>query len=91
MPRTTAITSGIDKILDVVRRLGALGFAAVYTQVHGSERASALRVADLAYRFLKGEDVGAINASADAANELREKQEPNLVWVPFIKRRNPNG
>jgi hypothetical protein len=78
-----------EKILDLAARLGGLGFSAVYTQTHGSERASALRVAELAYRFLKGEPAEEINRSADEANEHREKdeREKNLVWVQLRRKK----
>lgn len=76
-----------DKILEVVKRLGALGFAAVYTQVHGSERASSLRVAHLALRFLNGDDVDSINADADAANETREKAAHHALQLKLLKKR----
>lgn len=56
---------------EIVKRSVALGFAGVYTHVHQGERASALRVAYLAYRFLNGEDVSVINAEADHDNEVR--------------------
>lgn len=68
-----ARTTAVDKILEVVRRLGALGFAAVYTHTHGSPRDSSLRVAELAYRFLKGESAASINLDADAQNHVREQ------------------
>lgn len=57
---------------ELIKRLGSLLFSAVYLHKHGSERASALRVAHLAYRFLNGDDVDIINREADAANAARE-------------------
>lgn len=88
-----ASTTGTDKILELVCRLGGLGFSAVYTHTHGSERASALRVAELGYRFLKGESADSLNSAADAANATREKEENagTHMWLPIPtipKRRN---
>jgi hypothetical protein len=57
---------------ELIKRLGALAFAAVYTAKHGNTRAGALRVASHAYKFLDGEDVTLINQEADAADTIRE-------------------
>ena len=93
MARITRPVSHTDKILDLVRRLGALGFAAVYTHTHGSPRDSSLRVADLAYRFLNGESAESINADADAANDVRERAEQKAAQLlnRFKKRSNNHG
>lgn len=58
---------------DLIKRLGALAFAAVYTAKHGNTRGGALRVASHAYRFLDGEDVATINREADEADIVREE------------------
>lgn len=87
----------MEKLLEVVRRSVALMFAAVYVQTHHSHRDSALRVAGLAYRFMKGEAVEVINESADVANALREHSEQRnhlptrqTVWPDFRKKKEQN-
>lgn len=64
--------SEIKPLEELIKRFGALAFAAVYTAKHGNTRAGALRVASHAYRFLDGEDVDTINREADAADTARE-------------------
>jgi hypothetical protein len=63
----------LDEWQTLIKRLGALGFAAVYTAKHGNTRGGALRVASHAYRFLDGEDVAKINREADESDTVREE------------------
>lgn len=63
------------EVTDLIRRIEALRFAGYYAGIHHTDRAGALRVAHLAYRFLRGEDVDTVNMDADLANTLREHQK----------------
>lgn len=71
---------------EIAKRTAALGFAAAYMHKHSLDRAASLRVAYLAYRFLDGHDVTAINAAADLENETRvEKEHPprTFAWLRY--------
>lgn len=76
------MTEETPSTLDTAKRAVALLFAAIYIRTHGSTRASGLRVAHLAYRFLNGEDVDLINKEADASNAAREAHEAHKNYVP---------
>lgn len=69
----------------MIKRLGALAFSAVYVHKHGSERAAALRVAHLAYRFLDGDDVDTINREADEVNAVREAETKRKLSLVAVK------
>lgn len=76
---------------EIAKRLGALGFAAVYVHTHHVPRAGALRVASHALRFLNGENVDTINEEADHADTVRESKakesgHPEPQSVTILKR-----